>query len=127
MNNIYVCARNHGWNAREYIRAIPADRIVQFHLAGHEDCGTHVIDTHNTKVIDEVWELYRRAHQHVGDGGVATLLEWDADIPEFPVLMEEVAKAKHFMGEASGRFSSAPVRRGRGDSFPHPLHTIPAE
>lgn len=127
VNNIYVCARNHGWDAVEYIRSIPADRIVQIHLAGHEDCGTHVIDTHNAGVIDEVWELYRQAHQHVGGGGVATLLEWDADIPEFPVLMKEVAKARHFMGDAMSGFVSAPVKRGSGEAFPHPLHTIPAE
>jgi len=127
VNNIHVCARNHGWDAEEYVRAIPADRIVQCHLAGHEDCGTHVIDTHNTNVIDEVWELYRRAHRHVGEDGVATLLEWDADIPEFPVLLEEVAKAKHFMGGASDGFVSSPGKKGSGDSFPHPLHSISAE
>ena len=127
VNNIYVCARNHGWDAGEYIRSIPADRIVQFHLAGHEDCGTHVIDTHNTNVIDEVWELYRRAHLHTGGEGVSTLLEWDADIPDFPVLMDEVAKAKHFMGESSEGFVSAAGRKSSGESFPHPLHLIPAE
>ena len=64
VNNIFVCARNHGWNPEDYIRAIPPDRIVQFHLAGHEDCGTHIVDTHNTNVIDQVWELYRLAYQH---------------------------------------------------------------
>ena len=127
VNNIYVCARNHGWNAAEYIRAIPADRIVQFHLAGHEDCGTHIIDTHNTEVIDEVWELYRLAHQHTGGDGAATLLEWDADIPPFLVLMEEVAKAKHFMSDSSGPLVSPAAKKSGGQSFPHPLHVITAE
>lgn len=133
VNNIYVCARNHGWDADQYIRSIPADRIVQFHLAGHEDCGTHIIDTHNTHVIDEVWELYRMAHQHVGQDGASTLLEWDADLPEFPVLMDEVAKAKNFMGQSRGESASVPgssnglPKKGSGHSFPHPPHFIPAE
>lgn len=127
VNNIYVCARNHGWDPKEYIRSIPADRIVQFHLAGHEDCGTHVIDTHNTEVIDEVWELYRFAHQHTGGHGAATLLEWDADIPPFQVLLDEISKAKHFMNEDSGPLASTSSRKRSEKSFPHPLHVIPAE
>lgn len=130
VNNIYVCARNHGWDAQEYIQSIPADHIVQFHLAGHEDCGTHIIDTHNTHVIDEVWELYRQAHRHVWKDGASTLLEWDADLPEFPVLMEEVAKANHFMGESRLEFTStsgsSPGKQS-AHSFPHPPHFIPAE
>ncbi|MCF3648165.1 DUF692 domain-containing protein [Synoicihabitans lomoniglobus] len=131
VNNIYVCARNHGWDPDAYIRTIPADRIIQFHLAGHEDCGTHIIDTHNTNVIDEVWELYRSAHLHTGGDGAATLLEWDADIPPFPVLMAEVAQAKDFMTvartqpRASSPAAAAPKADGR--SFPHPLHIMPTE
>ena len=61
VNNIYVCSRNHGWDPIKYIRSIPADRLVQFHLAGHEDNGSHLIDTHDSAVVDEVWELYRLA------------------------------------------------------------------
>ena len=124
VNNIFVCARNHGWDAAEYIHSIPADRIVQFHLAGHEDCGTHIIDTH---VIDEVWELYRLAHQHTGGDGAATLLEWDAAIPPFPELMAEIAKAKHFTQSGSDPLPSPPPRKSDGQSFPHPLHIIPAK
>lgn len=127
VNNIFVCARNHGWDAAQYIRSIPADRIVQFHLAGHEDCGTHIIDTHNTRVIDEVWELYRLAHQHTGGDGAATLLEWDAAIPPFPDLMAEVAKARHFTQSGSGPLPSSPPRKSDGQAFPHPLHIIPAK
>lgn len=129
VNNIYVCARNHGWDAETYIRSIPADRIVQFHLAGHEDCGTHIIDTHNTAVIDQVWELYRTAHLHTGGDGAATLLEWDANIPTFPVLMAEVAKAKNFMKESKDAPKApTPVApKSDGQSFPHPLHLIPTE
>lgn len=129
VNNIYVCARNHGWDAENYIRSIPADRIVQFHLAGHEDCGTHVIDTHNTEVIDQVWELYRIAHQHTGGDGASTLLEWDSEIPAFPVLMNEVSKAKHFMDAHSGVLAGTKQAspQSKDNAFPHPLHFIPAE
>jgi uncharacterized protein (UPF0276 family) len=70
---------------------------VQFHLAGHTNCRTHIIDTHDDHVIDPVWELYRLAHRLTG--GASTLLEWDARIPEFPVLHAEVLKARHYMGD----------------------------
>ena len=63
-------------------RNVPHRRVVQFHLAGHTDCGTHRIDTHDGEVIDPVWELYRQAHRLTG--GASTLLEWDAKIPPFP-------------------------------------------
>ncbi len=94
VNNIYVSAFNHGFSAEEYIDAIPANRIVQHHLAGHTNHGTHILDTHNDHVIDAVWELYRRCFQKCG--GVATLLEWDADIPSFEVVHAEALKAKQY-------------------------------
>jgi len=133
VNNIYVCSRNHGWDPLEYIASIPADRIVQFHLAGHEDRGTHVIDTHDSTVVDAVWELYRFAHSHTGGDGAATLLEWDSAIPPFPELMAEVAKAKSFMdGEPPDLALIARSLSSPRDSpptiasHPHPLHHIPA-
>src|SRR5205814_750494 len=73
-------------------------RVVQFHLAGHTNCETHLIDTHDGHVIDPVWELYRLAHRLTG--GASTLLEWDAKIPPFPVVHAEVLKAKQHMGAA---------------------------
>jgi uncharacterized protein (UPF0276 family) len=79
VNNVYVSSRNHDFDAAEYIRSVPHDRVVQFHLAGHTNRGTHLIDTHDSHVIDPVWELYRLAHELTG--GAATLLEWDARIP----------------------------------------------
>ena len=94
VNNVYVSSFNHGFDPRVYIDAIPTDRVVQYHLAGHTNKGTHIIDTHNDHVIDEVWELYRRSCQRTG--GVATLLEWDADIPEFGVVHDEVLKARAY-------------------------------
>ena len=95
VNNVYVSSVNHDFDAIEYIDAIPPERVVQFHLAGHTNCGTHLIDSHDGQVIRRVWELFRQAHQLTG--GVSTLLEWDAKIPAFPVLHAEVLKAKNHM------------------------------
>ena len=92
VNNVYVSSVNHDFDPREYVDNVPHERIVQCHLAGHTNCGTHLIDTHDDHVIDPVWELYRLAHQLTG--GVSTLLEWDARIPEFPVVHAEVLKAR---------------------------------
>jgi hypothetical protein len=92
VNNVYVSAVNHGFDAAAYIEAIPADRIVQIHLAGHTDQGTHLIDTHDHPVAAPVWPLHALAQQRTG--GVATLLEWDANIPDYPGLLAELAKAK---------------------------------
>src|SRR5262245_24659927 len=92
VNNVYVTCRNH--DPAAYIDAIPAGHVVQIHLAGHTDNGTHCIDTHDGRVIDEVWQLYARFHARAG--GRATLLEWDAKIPKFSVLQQEVGKAARF-------------------------------
>ena len=61
VNNVYVSSVNHDFDPVEYIRSVPHERVVQFHLAGHTNCGTHLIDTHDGQVIDPVWELYRLA------------------------------------------------------------------
>ncbi|HTQ80530.1 MAG TPA: DUF692 domain-containing protein, partial [Thermoanaerobaculia bacterium] len=97
VNNVYVSSFNHDLDPEAFIRGLPHERIVQFHLAGHSNYTTHLIDTHDSHVIDPVWELYRLAHRLTG--GVSTLLEWDAQIPPFPVVHAEVQKAKQFMGE----------------------------
>jgi uncharacterized protein (UPF0276 family) len=94
VNNVYVSSVNHGFDPVAYINTIPAERVVQFHLAGHTDCGTHIVDTHDGHVIDRVWDLYRLAYRRTG--GAATLVEWDAHIPEFPVLHAEVLKARRY-------------------------------
>lgn len=95
VNNVYVSAFNNDFDPIEYIKNIPHDRVVQMHLAGHQHCGEYIIDTHDRKVTDHVWELFRLAWQKTG--GVATLLEWDGDIPTFEVYHAEMLKAKNFM------------------------------
>lgn len=92
VNNVHVSAFNHGFDPIAYIEAIPAERIVQVHLAGPSDCGTHLMDTHDSPVLDAVWELYALAMARTG--GVSTLLEWDSDIPPYPDLLAELAKAR---------------------------------
>jgi uncharacterized protein len=94
VNNVYVSSFNHGFDPKKYIDRIPQDRVVQMHLAGHTNKGTHILDTHSDYVIDTVWELYRYAHRRLG--GVATLLEWDANIPDFDVVHGEALKARQF-------------------------------
>jgi hypothetical protein len=92
VNNVYVSSFNHGFDANAYIDAIPADRVVQYHLAGHTNKGTHIIDTHSDHAIEPVWELFKRAWARTGP--VSTLYEWDENIPDFEVLHAEALKAK---------------------------------
>jgi uncharacterized protein (UPF0276 family) len=89
VNNVFVSAHNHGFDAEAYIDAIPADRVVQIHVAGHTDKGTYLLDTHSDHVRPEVWALYRRAIRRCG--AVSTLVEWDEDIPSWEVLAAEAA------------------------------------
>lgn len=97
VNNVYVSSFNHGFDPKKYIDHIPADRVIQMHLAGHTNKGTHILDTHSDYVINTVWELYRYAHRRMG--GVSTLLEWDANIPSFEVVHGEALKARRFREE----------------------------
>lgn len=97
VNNVYVSSFNHGFDPKKYIDRIPKDRLVQMHLAGHTNKGTHILDTHSDYVIDKVWDLYRYAHRQLG--GASTLLEWDANIPAFDVVHGEALKARRFREE----------------------------
>jgi uncharacterized protein len=119
VNNVYVSSVNHDFDPAEYIRSVPHRRVVQFHLAGHTNCETHLIDTHDGHVVDPVWELYRLAHRLTG--GASTLLEWDAKIPPFPVVHAEVLKARDYMsaslaplGVTAGPHATLPFLGGEG-------------
>jgi uncharacterized protein (UPF0276 family) len=96
-NNVYVSARNHGFDPLLHIDAMPADRVVQMHLAGHTDKGAYLLDTHSDHVRDEVWALYRRAIARCGP--VATLVEWDDAIPAWEVLAAEAQRAREVRSE----------------------------
>jgi uncharacterized protein (UPF0276 family) len=92
LNNIFVSAFNHRFDAKAYINAIPLDRVVQFHLAGHSDHGTYLLDTHDHPIRPEVWALYEYAVQRFG--AVSTLIERDDNIPEFLELQAEADQAR---------------------------------
>ena len=92
INNIYVNACNHGYDPLSYLRGVPLARVREMHLAGYEDCGTHLLDTHGEPVHGPVWALYEAAVQRLPE--VPTLIEWDTRIPPFERLLEEAAKAQ---------------------------------
>jgi len=92
VNNVYVSAMNHGFDAERYLAGIPLGRVAQIHLAGHTDNGTHLLDTHDHPVRDEVWDLYRSAVARFGR--VSTLVEWDDRIPPFEDLLAESERAR---------------------------------
>jgi len=108
VNNIFVSARNHDFDPQVYLAAIPAGRVWQFHLAGHSDLGGYLLDTHDHPVRDEVWDLYKSAVDRFGD--VATLIEWDGNIPGWDRLEEESLRA--------GRLQAEALRVRRGDAVP---------
>ena len=101
VNNVYVSSFNHRFDPEEYIDALPADRVVQYHVAGHTNKGTHIVDTHSDHAIEAVWELYRRAWERTGP--TATLYEWDEDIPAFEVVHAEALEARRYRAPRSER------------------------
>jgi len=101
VNNVYVSATNHGFDALRYLRAIPAAAVKEIHLAGfsvnrYED-GEVLIDTHGTRVAPQVWALFRAALQRLGR--VPVLIEWDSEIPELAVLLDEMRQADAILNE----------------------------
>ncbi len=101
LNNVYVSCQNHGWDAHAYLEGVPWERVVYFHLAGHTRFETHLLDTHDDRVCDAVWELYASAHR--ASGGRSTLLEWDARIPSFEEVRAEAWKAHAHRDESGAK------------------------
>ena len=98
VNNLYVNAWNHGFDAIEFLRGLPAERVAQMHLAGHDDHGHYLIDAHGTPVVEPVWELFAEAVRLFP--GVPISLEWDRDIPPLGILLGEMQKANAIMTNA---------------------------
>jgi uncharacterized protein (UPF0276 family) len=92
VNNVFVSAHNHGFDAGAYLDSVPAERVFQIHLAGHSRSGELLIDTHDHATCDEVWALYARVVKRLGP--VSTLIEWDDRIPEWGGLVQEVGRAR---------------------------------
>ena len=105
VNNVFVSAFNHDYDAIEFINGIPSDRVVQFHLAGHEHNMTHIVDTHDALVCDEVWDLYRAALRRFGP--VSTIIERDDNIPPLAEMVDELEKARVLAAEVLGSDSRA--------------------
>jgi uncharacterized protein (UPF0276 family) len=98
VNNVYVSAFNHGFDPAEYFAAVPYDRVVQLHVSGHTNHGTHIVDTHIGPVIDPVWELLGEAFRRTG---ASILLEWDAEIPSFEETHADALRAKDFLAKGA--------------------------
>ena len=112
VNNIYVSAHNHGWDASTYLAALPPAAIGEIHLAGHsvrslDDGSTLRIDDHGSRVIAEVWALYREALGRFGP--IPTLIEWDTDVPPLDVLLGEADHAGALLALAEGEARGANV------------------
>jgi uncharacterized protein (UPF0276 family) len=105
LNNIYVAARNFGFEAERYLDAIDPGAVQEIHLAGHSSVEFEgqelLIDTHGAPVCNAVWNLYRAALRRFGD--VPALIEWDTDVPALDVLMAEAAKAESLRADAHAR------------------------
>ena len=110
VNNVFVSAANHGFRAGDYLAGLPGDRIGQIHLAGHADHGSHLLDTHDAPVRDEVWDLYREAVRRFG--ALPTLVEWDDHLPPIGDVLAEAERARAVEAEVLG--DSSRVRSGTG-------------
>jgi uncharacterized protein (UPF0276 family) len=107
VNNVYVSAFNHRFDPLEYLRGMPVDRVVQFHLAGHTDKGTHCIDTHDNYVIPPVWEYYAEVQRRTG--GTATL--GSSATTESPSSQRSPLKPRRREKSSGDRWQTSPTRR----------------
>jgi uncharacterized protein len=99
VNNIYVSSVNHGFDPLDYLNGIPAERVQQFHLAGHEDHGRYIIDTHDHPVPDPVWDLYAEALRRFGP--MSTMIERDDNIPPLDDLVGELDQARRIAAQVA--------------------------
>lgn len=109
VNNLYVNARNHGFDPLGYLDAIPADRVGQMHLGGHDDHGDWLIDAHGSAVAEPVWALFARAVERFP--GVPVAIEWDRDVPGFDVLIAERDRAQSLIEARGAALAAGRVRR----------------
>ena len=101
VNNVHVSAFNHEFDALAFLRAMPRERVRQFHLAGHTHKGSHIIDTHDEPIVPDVWALYAEAVRLFP--GVPTMIERDANIPPYAELLAELDEARRIAGSVTRR------------------------
>lgn len=99
VNNVHVSAFNHEFDAGTFLRAMPRERVRQFHLAGHTHKGSHIIDTHDEPIVPDVWTLYAEAVKLFP--GVPTMIERDANIPPYAELLSELDEARRIAGSVT--------------------------
>ena len=92
INNVFVSAFNHSFDAGKYIESVPTERVAQYHLAGHSDRGSYLLDTHDHPIATEVWALYELAIRRFGE--ISALIEWDDQVPEFQILEAAAHEAR---------------------------------
>jgi uncharacterized protein (UPF0276 family) len=124
VNNVYVSSFNNDFDPVEYIQGIPHDKIVQMHLAGHQNMGNYIIDTHDREVTNQVWKLFQMTYQLAPEAAI--LLEWDGNIPPFEVYHAELLKSKQYMDpNFTGSFEE--VQTSRYEEVSNPLNVVPLE
>ncbi len=116
VNNVFVSATNHGYSARKYLSDFPIECVGEIHLAGHaeqtDDEGDRLlIDSHDGPVADAVWKLFEMVLSR--SGPIPTLVEWDSNIPEWPVLKAEAAAAREILDQHSTSVTSGKVHAHR--------------
>jgi hypothetical protein len=121
VNNVFVSATNHGYDAREYLAAIPAGSVWQLHLAGPSEMGPLLVDTHDHPVRPEVWDLYREAVARYGE--VSTLVEWDDHIPDLAVVRSERDRAAAIAAEVRDSIAGGTTRGTTKGSVPFSVET----
>lgn len=109
VNNVYVAAKNHGFDPHVYLRALPKHRIGQIHLAGHSNNGSHLVDTHDAPICEDVWDLYRWTAQNLPSASV--MVERDANIPAWEELELELLRAGKERGASHGDEAGRRVAR----------------
>lgn len=97
VNNVHVSGFNHEFDPIDFLNGIPPERVIQFHVAGHDHMGTHIIDTHDHAVTDEVWALYAKALERFG--AVSTMIERDDKIPPLDELVAELGTARRIAAD----------------------------
>jgi hypothetical protein len=95
VSNLYVNARNHGYDPLVFVDTLPSDRILQMHLAGYDDNGRILLDAHGSPVSEQTWQLFGDVQARLP--GVPTSIEWDRDVPAFDVLLAERERAEAMM------------------------------
>lgn len=106
INNIFVSAYNHEFDPHRYLQGIDPRRVWQFHLAGHQNNGSYIVDTHDHPIVDDVWQLFAEAWRRFGP--VSTMIERDANIPPLADLMAELEHARSITTRAVAEERVAP-------------------